>query len=437
MDGKKYINIAIVQIIVLFLSANTYAADYWQAPFDTVNADTKLNNTRITLDDAISLVAVHNPLFKSIEYQNRAALSNVRQAGVWANPELDAEFEEVGLDSPGFDESEFTVSIAQDFELFGQRGARKNLARVNFDYTKLQSKLSSFDLYLELKSRYYTFAHAQLGVGLSEQSLGLAQEIVENIQYRLEKGAALQSELLLAQLDEQRAKLALDQAKLDVVANEAALTALWNQEPNGIEVSIGIEPDFKLLSDKIDQLTHQIDSTRAVIQMSNELNILGAEKSMAIKEARPTVTLSGGVKRLASDKSKSFLFGFSLPLPIFDRNQGTRDSYSAQIQSLRYDIERNRIETDADIRSHIIQLNKSIERHTAIDSMLLPTAEQVYQILQDAYEAGRVPYTQLLEAKRSYNELNFEHNDMILAIQEQIIALESLIGVTLPFEKEN
>ena len=82
-------------------------------------------------------------------------------------------------------------------------------------------------------------------------------------------------------------------------------------------------------------------------------------------------------------------------------------------------------------------MTQLIEKHATLDSLLLPTADKAYRKLQEAYEAGRVPYTQLLEAERSLIYNSFEHNDMLLAIQEQIITLEQATGVVLRVDEEN
>jgi cobalt-zinc-cadmium efflux system outer membrane protein len=437
MKERTYIYFIFIQAIIMIFSVNAEAIDLWRTPFDTTAMDSKSFDSEVTLDDAFKMVAAENSSFRSFSFQLRAAQGNLKQAGLWSNPELDAEIEEVGWDAPGFSESELTISLAQEFEFLGQRSARKKVAFAQLQAADLKAKLSAFDLYLDTKQRFYALAHAQQVVDLSQKSVKLANEIVENINYKLKKGAALQSELLLAQLEEQRAQLALDQSKQDVVAIEAALVSLWNARPSGVRVSLGTEPDFVSLFGKINLLSYQIDSTRQIIQMRNELDILEAEKVAVITEARPTVTLSGGFKRLETDKSKSYLFGISMPIPLFNRNQGTRHSLESQQLSLEYDIERGRTEALSNIQSQTIRLKKSIDRHTALDSLLLPTAEKAYETLQKAYEAGRVPYTQLLEAERALNDLSFEHNDMLLAIQEQIIELESLTGVAIHIEKEN
>jgi cobalt-zinc-cadmium efflux system outer membrane protein len=437
MKERTYIYFVFIQTVILIFSINAEATDLWQTPFDTTATDSKSFDSELFLDDVLKLVAVQNSSFRSFDFQLRAAQSDLKQAGLWSNPELDVEFEEVGWDAPGFSESELTISLAQEFEFLGQRGARKKVAFAQLDAADLQVKLSAFDLYLDTKQRFYALAHAQQVVDLSQKSVKLANEIVENINYRLEKGAALQSELLLAQLEEQRAQLALDQSKQDVIAFEAALVSLWKARPSGVRVSLGTEPDFDNLFDKISLLSYRIDSTRQIIQMRSELDILEAEKVAAITEARPTITLSGGFKRFEADKSKSYLVGISMPIPLFNRNQGTRQSLVSQQRSLEYDIEQGKTETISNIQSQTIRLKKSIDRHTTLDSLLLPTAEKAYEMLQKAYEAGRVPYTQLLEAERALNDLSFEHNDMLLAIQEQIIELESLTGVAIHVEKEN
>lgn len=177
MKGKIHISIASILAIVLIFSSNARALDSWQAQFDTVDAKIVSVDSILSLNDVLKLVAVENPAFRSFSFQLKAANSNLRQAGLWSNPELDAEFEEVGWDAPGFKESEFTIPLAQEFEFFGQRGARRNVAKSVIDATKLQIKLSAFDLYLKTKQRFYALVHAQQKVNLSQASVELAKDI--------------------------------------------------------------------------------------------------------------------------------------------------------------------------------------------------------------------------------------------------------------------
>jgi len=434
MKGNVY-RLFLVGIIVL--SSGVGASERWQMPFDTSTARTQpAADSVYRLADVIRLVALQNPTLQALEHRREAARGLLRQAGLWSNPELGLETEEVGWDAPGFSESELSVSLSQEFEFFGQRGARKNLARTQIDNAHLQARVAAFDLYLETKARFYALVHAQQQLELTRRSVELAEQIVNNIKFRIEKGAALQSEFLLADLENQRAQLALEQVHQEVASATAVLTALWGGSTASVAVSANIEPDFQDALDIVTSLQSQLDSTRSLLQLGQEAGILRAEASVAAAEARPPISISGGFKRLEGTNSNSFLFGISLPLPLFNRSQGTRERLDAEMRALEQTTKQARVETEADLQAQVFRFRQLVQRHDRLDSLLLPTAENAYSTLQDAYEAGRVPYTHLLEAERSLNELRFEHNDMLLQIHAQIIAIERVTGITIRIDEE-
>ncbi len=407
MKEKLYILFIVTIVLGGVTISRSEEATAWQAPFDTSQVNSDTSDSALTLTDVLNLVSLRNPTFRALSFQEQSAFNSLWQAGLWPNPEVEAEFEEVGWDAPGLRESEITMSVSQEFELFGQRDARKQVARAGIEATRLQSRFSAFDLYLETKRRFYTLVHAQEHLSLTRTSVALAKGIVDNINFRINKGAALQSESLLAQLEKQRVQLMLEQAEQAVTAARASLVSLWGGHHDDLTKSVHSEPEpqFSDLLKRVNTLESKVDSSRGLLQLHKQSALLRAEESLAAAEARPTLTLSGGYKRIEADNSNSFVFGVSMPVPFFNRNQGTQAGLRAQTKSLEYEMERARLETFAEIRIGVIQLRQLIERHQALDTLLLPTAEQAYQTLQTAYKAGRVPYAQLLEGERSLNEL--------------------------------
>jgi len=412
------------------------SASRWQAPFDTSTTATTGGDSALTLDGAMSLVAKENPTLRALEYRVLAAQGQLKQAGLRPNPKLEAEIEEFGWNAPGFSESELTVALSQEFKLFGQRGARQDVARSEIQAVEFESDVRAFDLYLEVKRRFYQLAHAQEKLRLARASVQIADNIVENISFRIERGAGLRSELLLAQIEQQRTRLRLEELKQQAEAAETRLVALWSGTPDATVVSAGREPDLQGLPALVEFLCEHADSTRIIRHLQNQADILRAQQSLAAAEARPELTLSGGVKRFEADGSKSFLLGLGLSLPLFNRNQGVRESLRAQTRSVEYEIERERLDVSATLRSHVLELRNMVRRHDILDTELLPRTEQAYRSLRAAYESGRLPYTQMLEAERSLVELRFEHNDLLLSLHEQVIALEALTGVVLQLDKE-
>jgi cobalt-zinc-cadmium efflux system outer membrane protein len=431
----KSLSVCHTTLMVLFImplgtshSASDQTARF-EAPFDTT-AVAKPNGP-LTLPQVISRVARSNPEFEALRLQRNAAAFNVHQAGLGPNPEFESEFENIGGDASGFGEAEITLLLSQEFQIFGQRGARARLAQSELDAVSLQTRLAAFDLFLEVKRRFYALAHAQKRVVLAHSSIELARDILDNITYRLEKGAALKSELLLAELELARKELARDAAMQEQGAGQAQLSALWNFASEDVQVAVSDEPQIHWNESIAEALTQATDSSRISLQIMQRSRQVLAEQSLVSAEAKPGITLSGGYKRLQESGTNSFVFGVSFPLPLFNRDQGTHASLDASLQSLEFQKARAQTETRAAIRAGSAKLSQLINQHYALDTRLLPTAEKAYETLQDAYKAGRLPYTNLLEAERSLIEIRFEHNDVLLAIHRQVITLERITGIIL------
>ena len=428
----KYCRYLIVPftLILFALSAEVSGQSRWQAPFDKSRSSSG-SDSLVTLQRVLDLVASGSPLLSSLDYREKASRSLVDQAGKWANPELAADLEELHFGSPGFSESELTVSLSQEIDLFGQRTAGRKLASAEHDATRTQTKVAGYELFLETKSAYYSLAHAQMELELTKASVKLSESVVENIKHRMSSGAALELELLLAQLEMQRHQLHLSESEQKLNVARMSLVSMWGGEHGRIAAEDLEEPDESVIDAGLAELERSIDSTRILLELAGEANILEAQMNLARREAYPSIGLNGGFKRLMADGSGSFLVGFSLPLPLWDRNKSSSESLRARRQSIDYDIRSARVESRTAIRTGVARLNRLIEQHRLLDDQLLPTAEETCASLKTAYQAGRISYDGFLEAERFLVELRFEHNDMLLAIYEQIIELERITGVTL------
>ena len=418
----------------LFITAAAspaFAQERWAVPFDVTSADVIREDSLLTFQEIVELVADRNPGLKALPLELDAARHRLRQAGMWPNPELEAEIEEVGWEAPGIKESELSISLSQEFELFGQRRARRGLSQAGVYATEFQTKLSAFDLYLETKERFYVLAHALESFRLTGISVRLAEHVFENINLRIGKGAALQAEQLMAQLELQRAELERADAEQELYAAKISLGALWGGETAAAALEPVPEPDFNLVLVRLEALAGESDSTRHVLRLLHKADIIKAQRRLAMAEARPSLRFTGGYKRLQGSDSNSLLFGVAVPLPLWDRNQHNRRSLDAQLQSAQHEIEQARLETKVSLRSGVARLRHLVERHTTLESTLLPVAEDAYTSMHSTYRAGRIPYTSLLEAERSLVGLRFEHNDLVLSILLQIIELERIVGLTV------
>ncbi|MDF1543845.1 MAG: TolC family protein [bacterium] len=423
--------LAFMAVWLVTLTASIAANDRWQSGLESNGSGQMEKSSVLTFADVLKRVAANNPLLRSVSFRNEAAANRLEQAGLKSNPEFSAEIEEVGWNAPGFSESELTISLSQEIDIFGKRKARKNVASVEYQSTDFSGKVRAFDLYIDTRNRFNKLLHAQRFAVLAASSVRLAENIVEGLEYRVSRGVTLRSDLLLAQLELQRIILTDEEAQQELAGARLALAALWNSSSVDFTLFAPEEPDLQPVRRKLPTLLKQIDSTRIVRESQYDKDILQAGIALAEAEAKPTLTLGGGFKRLQLDNSKSFLFGVSIPLPLFNRNQGEIAALKASLNSKEYEQAQARTETMAYIRMTTARLDQLFSRHIALDTLLLPIAERAYASLEETHKVGRLPYTTLLEAERSLIELRFEHNDVLFEINEQLVALEQITGIKM------
>ena len=108
-------------LLIAAAASAAVAQERWQAPFDMASTNVVREDSLLTFQDIVELVASRNPILKTLPLELEAARHRIRQAGRWSNPELETELEEVAWEAPGLKESELSISLSQEFELFGEK----------------------------------------------------------------------------------------------------------------------------------------------------------------------------------------------------------------------------------------------------------------------------------------------------------------------------
>ncbi|MFQ6032146.1 MAG: TolC family protein, partial [Candidatus Zixiibacteriota bacterium] len=215
----------------------------WKDPFPSVTDTLTFIPDSLTLDMALRLVAQANSSLQASQRKRESALGLVRQANLRPNPELELEAEDVGGDLSGFRQSEMTIQLSQELELWGQRKARRNVAFRDVEAVNWETRVKGFDIYAETKLRFYALLHAQKKLELAEQAAQLAFEVAEAARIRVGKGAALSSEQLLVQLRLERARIEMALAETELANARRNLAALWKGEGNNLDA---VESDSSL-----------------------------------------------------------------------------------------------------------------------------------------------------------------------------------------------
>ncbi|AQR60553.1 transporter [Brevundimonas sp. LM2] len=323
-----------------------------------------------------------------------AAEARVRQARVRPNPELGLEAENAFGSGPfsGYDNAETTLSLTQDLELWGRRGARVEVARADAGTAGLRRDLATVEAGARLALVYAEAEAAQRRFLLAEEALTVtiadtraALILVEEGREPLLRGIQGESEAAAARatLDEAEAERDAAFARLTAVAMLPTLvTSIDVSLIDRVPAAAGVTPDA----------TPQVrvaEAERAAAESRIEVERI---------RARPDVRASVGFRRYEAEDATALTFGLSMPLPLFDRNRGNIDAAQADFRAADARLAGARQEAEADRNAATARLRASASRVSATDAGVT-AAEEAYRLSRIGFEAGRISQLELRSSR--------------------------------------
>jgi outer membrane protein, heavy metal efflux system len=119
----------------------------------------------------------------------------------------------------------------------------------------------------------------------------------------------------------------------------------------------------------------------------------------------------------------------SIPLPIFNRNQGTVREAQADLSRDHAELERVSLSLRqrlADVAMHYNDALQSVEDFRAES---LPLARRAYEIQSANFRQRRAAWPQVLVAQRTFVELNQEYVQSLLELRRAEVAINGLLLV--------
>ncbi|HRE81497.1 MAG TPA: TolC family protein [Opitutaceae bacterium] len=396
----------------------------WSSP-DALPA--RASSNTLTLSAAFQRTTELSPDLRARRYDERAAEALIEQAGLRPNPTLEVSVENVlGTGATrGLDRLEGTLQASQTIERGGKRERRIELAQNEHHVALLQTRSQRADLLAATALAYLEVVAAERAVEQARELLTLASETQSAVEARVRGAMGSAADLARSRSARALAQAELAQTEAAAASARAALAATWGgsfspeeavQRLSGIPEAVPSLENRLLALPQNPRLTQQqaaIDSRRATLKL---------------EQAQVTQDLSvgGGVRFFREGSDAAFVAGVSVPLPLRHKNQGAiraaRESLAGAESTLLAIETALRISIEAAWRdlAQAHQTAQSLQRDA------LPPSEEAYSLVRDAYEQGRVPFFEVLDAQRELLALKRSIRDQEIAYARAQIRLDAL-----------
>lgn len=386
----------------------------------------------LTLRKAVALALEYNPELKASSWEERAMEGRVIQAGLLPNPEIWVETENFGGSGvfSGFNAAETTVQLSQLIELGGKRAKRSASAALNRDLAQWDYSIRRADVLAGVAMAFVNVLSAQERRTLMKELLHLAEEVFNTTSERVKAGKISPVEEIKARVERAARQIDLEQAAFDLKAARRRLSGAWGgaapmfEEARGNLKKLPPIPSLEALESLISQ---NPDVARWAVAIDQRM----AEIELAKARGIPDLTVSLGAKRHNEMNDTAFVMGVSIPIPLFDRNQGgtleARDRLSKAKEEARAVVLRV-----ANTLAETYQtLSKAFMEATALQNDVLPGARAAFEATREGYRSGKFDYLNMLDTQRTLVAARLRHMEALTVYHQARTRLERLIGMNM------
>lgn len=409
----------------------------YSAPIDPSGPSSQALGEAVTsgdlaLRDALAAALLHNPRLHATAWGPRIKEANRLQAGLPPNPEAGIEFENFAGSGElsGTDALETTISLSQLIELGGKRNFRVQAAEDAWQVSALDYETLRLAVLTETAARFVRVLEIQHRVEFAERARDLAEESRRVINRRVQAGDVSPIDEIKARLESESARISADRLKRDLSAARRELSAMWDEDEPAFTVALGTLEELSpvpSLSDLAIRVKSHPEVQRWIAEAERRAATVDLERAQTV----PDVNAGLGVRYMNDINDTALVGSVSVPLPLFDKNQG--GILAARLRAAQA-IDEGR----ASRRELLTRLNREYSRLVAayhevkaIDSAILPAARDAYKATRRAYDEGKIPYLSVLDAQRTLFETEAQRLETLAEYHTALVQVEGIISAPL------
>jgi cobalt-zinc-cadmium efflux system outer membrane protein len=378
--------------------------------------------TPITMQQAVDLARARNPTLLSAQQNLLSVKAQEIQAGVRANPYFSASGSNITLGPNSNNPYDYEVGVGRLFERGQKRRWRLDSAVSTTAQTDAQFHAQEQQTILAVRQAFTNFVIAKAAKKLADDNLNDFRHELDIGRERLKAGD-------LAKLDFERLDLQLAQFESD----ETNAITNARQASVQLQVLLGSDKprtDFDVVGDVVPPLVsttmEDLEQKALLARPDYHAAYLGvavadANTKLAYANGTTDPTIEADYDRNGPDNSVGF--SLNIPLRIFDRNQGNKETSKFLAQASRFTevAARNQVIGDVDQAwSGYINAKVLSDRY---NGHYLDEAKDVLDISKFSYEHGGLALIDYLDALRESRSVS---SDALNAYLQTWMAIHQL-----------
>jgi cobalt-zinc-cadmium efflux system outer membrane protein len=380
--------------------------------------------TVLTLPTALDRAMQANPDIAVALREVQANDAVIRQAGMIPNPDIAALVEDTHRAT-----RTTMVQLNQPIELGGKRSTRIAAAERSRDAALAELMAKRADIRAQVIADFYDVLAAQERHQLAQSSVELAQRATTVAAKRVAAGKVSPVEATKAKVAESGVRVELAQASSELAAARRRLAANWGSsvpEFERVEGQITSLPPVGTLNALIAKIEQSPDLTRARHEVARRQALSEVERS----RQTPNVTLNIGAKRDEQLGRTQAIFGVTVPLPLFDRNQGNLQEALSRTDKARNELTATQVRLTSELSQAYERFNAAREEVELLRRDIVPGAQSAYDAATKGYEYGKFSFLDVLDAQRTFFQAQSQYLRALSVAHRAAAEIGRIVGTS-------
>ena len=382
----------------------------------------------ITLGQALEAALLKNPDLQAFSYEVRAREAETLQAGLTFNPMLNVQVENVAGTGNfnGVGQSETTVQLSQRLELGDKRNLRRSSANLSKEIAGWDYEVQRLEVLTRVSQSFTHVLKAQQKIALTVEGVQLAKKFLNAVSERVKAGKVAAIEKIKAQVALANMRMEEEQARQGLENARRKLSVLWGVAEPEFD---SVQGDLFSVPDKLVAELTMLSSNPRLSKWSTALAHRQAELDVENSKTVPDLTLSGSYRRLEQSDDNTLVFGMTVPLNWFNRNQGgiakARHHLSKAQEEKR--AEALRIQ-EALLKAHS-EVSYSHAKVISIKTEVLPGARKALDAISEGYRFGKFGLLDVLDSQKTFYQVQSQYLDALANFHNAVADVKRLTGV--------
>ena len=376
----------------------------------------------LSLSKAIALALEGNPEVAAAMRQYEATEGQVLQGRARPNPELAYSLEDTRSQT-----RTQSWQINLPIELGDKRAARTKAAEKAREQAQAELAELKATVRANVIAAYFDALTAQERLNLAKDSVALARSSTDTVGKRVAAGKVSPVEETKAKVAEAGVRVELAQAmseERNAMTRLSALLGKTEMASPSLDRKADVLPVLPSRADLQSLVSSSPSIARARLEVDRRRALTEVEHSKRV----PDVTVSFGVKRASETQRNVALIGLSIPLPVFDRNQGNLLEALKLEDKAREDLQAATVRLHSEVaqtQERFVSIAAEIQ---SLEQEVLPGAKSAYDAASIGFENGKFNFLEVLDAQRTYFSAKSQYLKAIAEAFRAGAEMERLLG---------